>query len=292
MNRIFFLVIAFFLFKTVPAQLVEVRYDYSSLGDCIFSANNNAPFPLFLHIDFADLQNTTFDEPLPYVKMLDPGFNSLFTLQRDLNAGVPRFNYHIKTYRSNPVSIVNLDFPYLIPFKPGSKVHAKEVKEIDGFWGTKELKSWMAFGFLAHPGDQVFSARNGIVVEVAGQMKGGDPQFWYNTWNNAITVLQPDGTLICYKNVVSKQVKVAQKIYAGQLLGKIAPYENELKLLIYQNSLGSDDLRFIIPEFCVSENETEILNVEKEYTVFHPISIRGLEMTKKEKRKILGKSRK
>ena len=288
MKKFLILIISIFIFEGVNAQLVEVSYDYSADGDCIFSAHNNAPFPLFLNVDFADLENTSFTETLPYVKKLDPGFNNLFTLQRDLDAGAPRFNYQIKTYRTDPTTIVNLDFPYLIPFKPGTKVHAKEIKDIDGFWGTKELKSWLAFGFVAQPGDKVYAARQGVVVEIAAQIKGGEPQLWYNTWNNAITLLQPDGTLICYRNVSTKTIKLNQKIYAGQLLGEISPRANEIKILIYQNSLDSDELRFIIPEFCTSETETEIINVEKEYVVVHPKSIRALEMSKKERRKILG----
>ena len=59
-------------------------------------------------------------------------------------------------------------------------------------------------------------------------------------------------------------------------------------LLIYQNSLSSDKLRFIIPKFCVEEKKFEILNIAKEYHVVHPLSVRGLEMSKKEKRKVLG----
>ena len=288
MNKLFILIIFAFLVEGVSAQLVEVRADYNSIGDCIFSAINNAKTPMFLNMDFADLQNTTFYETLPYVKKLDPGFNSLFTLERYLDADVPKFNYQIKTFRSDPTSIINLDFPYLIPFEPGTKVHAKEVKSIAGFWGSGELKSWTATGFKVQPGDKIYASRNGTVVEIAGQTKGEEPLYWYNTWNNAITLLQPDGTLICYRNVVSNSLELNQEIYAGQFIGEIAPSANDLKILIYQNSLGTDDLRFIIPLFVVAENELEIVNVAKEYLVVHPNSVRGLEMSKKEKRKILG----
>jgi len=288
MNKLFILIISVFLFEGVNAQLVEVRADYDSMGDCVFGAVNNAKTPMFLNIDFADLQNTTFNETLPYVKKLDPGFNNLFTLERYLDADVPTFNYQVKTFRSDPSSIVDLDFPYLIPFEPGTKVRAKEVKSIAGFWGSEELKSWVAIGFHAKPGDKIYASRKGTVVEIAGQVKGEEPLYWYNTWNNSITLLQPDGTLICYRNVVGKSIKLNQTIYAGQPIGEIAPQANILKILIYQNSLGTDDLRFIIPQFAVGENESEIVNVAKEYTVIHPNSIRGLEMSKKEKRKILG----
>lgn len=291
MNKFIILIIFSFLFKGINAQLVEVRADYNDMGDCIFSAINNAKTPMFLNIDFADLQNTTFNETLPYVKELDPGFNNLFTLERYLDADVPRFNYQMKTFRSDPTSIVDLDFPYLIPFEPGTKVNPKEVKSITGFWGSEKLKSWVATGFHAKSGDKVYSSRNGTVVEIAGQLKIGESITWYNTWNNSITVLQPDGTLICYRNLISKSLEVNQKIYAGQLIGEIAPSANDLIMLIYQNSLGSNDLRFIIPQFIVDENKSEIVNIAKEYIVVHPYSVRGLEMSKKEKRKILGKKK-
>ncbi len=288
MNKLFSLIFFTLLFGNLNAQLVEVRAEYNGVGDCVFSAHNNSKTPIFLNIDFADLENTTFNETLPYIKKLDPGFNSLFTLQRDLDADVPRFNYQMKSYRSNPSTIVNLDFPYLIPFQPGTKVRAKEVENIDGFWGTQKLKSWVAIGFNANPGDKVYASRQGIIVEIAGEVKQGESMYWYHTWNKSITLLQTDGTLMCYRNVLAKNLELNQKVYAGELLGEVVAGAKDLILLIYQNSLSSDELRFIIPQFYVNENEVEIVNQAKEYLVEHPNSIRGLEMSKKEKKKILG----
>ena len=291
MKKLILFFILFLFICNINAQLVEVRADYDGEGNCIFSAHNNAETPLFLNIDFADLQNTTFNETLPYVKELESGYNSLFTLERYPGSNVPRFNYQIKTFRSNPNTIVNLDFPYLLPFAPGTKVKPKAVENISGFRGDKEPNSWIVTGFHAKPGEKIYTIRQGTVVEIAAQIKGGDPLHWYNTWNNAITLLQPDGTLICYHNVVSKSIKINQKIYAGELLGEVAPYANGIEILIYQNSLSSSDLRFIIPQFLVEENKTEIVNIAKEYIVVHPDSVRGLEMTKREKKKILGRKK-
>lgn len=291
MNKLLALIISVFLIEGLSAQLVDVRVDYNSIGDCIFSAHNNAKTPMFLNVDFADLENTTFNETLPYVKKLEPGFNSLFTLERYLDAGIPRFNYQIKSYRSDPTSIVDLNFQYLIPFEPGKKITPTEIKSIKGFWGDKEPKSWIATGFNTEAGEKVYAGRQGIVVEIAGKVKEGEPSNWYNAWNNSITLLQADGTLICYRNVVDKNGKLQlnQKIHAGEVLGEIAPFASDLILLIYQNELGSDDLRFLIPQFSVSEKNAEIVNSAKEYVVVHPESVRALEMSKKEKRKIMGK---
>ena len=298
-NRFHITTILLLLSLLAEAQLVEVQVDYNSNRDCIFGAYNNAAVPMFVHINFADLQFTAFSETLPYIKKLDPGFNSLFTLYSE-NGQTPRFQYDIKSYHSDPTADVNLNFPYLITFEPGLKVSTKNIKSIAGFRGEDEPKSWVATGFNAKTGNKVYAARQGIIVEIAGKEKAGEPIFWYNAWNYSVTLLQTDGTLICYRNVFDKENKLElnQKIHAGELLGEIAPGANELILLIYHNMLSgsvsinhtgknSTDLHYIIPQFVVNDTDIEILNSAKEYIVIHPNLIRGLEMSKREKKKIL-----
>jgi hypothetical protein len=289
MNKLFLAITFLFLLCKSYAQLVEVQANYNGVGDVDFVAYNNTPAPLFLNVDFADLENTTFNEPLPYIKLLEPGFNTLFTLQRYPDAGVPRFNYQIKSFKSDPMALADLDFPYLIPFSPGKEVSVFDVKSLDGFWGSEEPDSWNATGFHATPGEPVFASRTGIIVEVVGAQRTGESQTWYHTWNNSITVLQPDGTLICYHNVLdnTKKLKVNEKIFAGQQLGVLAPGSTEIIVLIFQHSLNSTDLRFVIPEFVIGENKTGILLSSQKYTVAHPVEIRGLEMSNREKRRNL-----
>lgn len=289
MKIIFYILSFTFLLFKANAQPVEVQANYNSIGDVEFVAYNNTPAPLFLNVNFADLQNTSFDEPLPYIKRLEPGFNTLFTLQRDLDADVPRFNYDIKFFRSDPMAEINLDFPYLIPMEPGETATVFNVKNIEGFWGSEEPDSWVATGFKVKPGQPVYASRTGTVVEIAGNSRTSKPENWYHTWTNSVTVLQPDGTLICYRNVIDKdkKLKVNEKIYAGGQIGVVPQNASELILLLFQNSLNSADLRFIIPQFVVGENKTELLISSKEYKVVHPNEIRGLEMTRREKRKNL-----
>ncbi|HKJ78627.1 MAG TPA: hypothetical protein VKA10_03785 [Prolixibacteraceae bacterium] len=285
MQRAVLLFLGIFLFNEMHAQLVEVRADYTSIGDVQFSAHNNTSAPLYLQVNFSDLENTTFDEPLPYIKLLEPGFNNLFMLQRRLDAEVPRFNYDIKTYRSNPMAIVDLDYPYLIPFEEGITTEIFDVQSIAGFWGNSEPKSWNVTGFAVNKGDKIFASRTGTVVEVAGQNRDGDPAKWYHTWTNSLTVLQPDGTLIVYRNVEvkNKEIEVGERIVAGQYIGN-ATKQGELILLIFQHSLSDGDPRFIIPQFVTSEEKKELLVPSREYSVVHPGEIVTREMTKKEQR--------
>ena len=272
------------------AQYVEVQANYNSVGDCIFDAYNNTKVPMYLHINFSDLENTTFNEPLPFVKKVEPGFNSLFTLQHDHDYEILRFNYDIETFRSNPTADVDLDFPYLIPLKEGESISVFDVKSIDGFLGNDTPDSWFATGFMAGQGDAVFASRNGIVAELIGESRTEDSSLWYHAYTNSITLLQPDGTLICYHGVQynSEQLVVGQKVYAGQKIGEIANKNGELVVLIFNDSLFNKNLSFVIPQFVVDKNgNAKILTVVKPYIVSHPNAIRGQEMTNREKRKLL-----
>jgi hypothetical protein len=288
LKKFVYIIFCFLTFEN-SAQFVEVQYDYNNVGDCIFGASNNAKTPVYLNLYFTSLENTRFVEDLPYVKKLEPGFTSLFTLMRESDAGAPYFIFEIKTFKSNPVANVNLDFPYLVPFTPGTIVKPVDIKNVNGFWGTVEPKSWQATGFEAKAGDKVFAARQGQIVEIIGDIRGGDPKTWHNTWTNAITLLQPDGTLITYKNVIDKEKKlqINQIIHAGEVLGEVALNSTEIVLMIYHNTMNSSDLQFIIPQFVTAPGKTEILNSALDIEVVHPNEVRGLEMTKKEQRNLL-----
>ena len=285
------LLFASFIFTVfvAKAQLVDVEYNYNNVGDCILGAHNQSKTPLYMNLWFTTLENTSFSEPLPYIKKLDPGFNSLFTLPRESDEGAPYFIFQVKTFRSDPVPVINLDFPYLIPFEPGTAVKPVDVKNIDGFWGADATKSWKATGFEATPGMPVFAARQGQIVEITGARRTGDAQTWYNTWTNAITLLQPDGTLIIYKNVIDPHgnLTLNQKIHAGELLGEVAPGANEVVVVVCHYSLYAEGLQFIIPQFLTAPGKIEIVNSAQTIQVLHPNEVRGLEMTKKEQRQLL-----
>ena len=289
MYKMIFFILFVSLFSELKAQLVEVVNNYTTGGDVVFGATNFSKTPVFLEVEFTELQNTVDDRRRIYLNRLAPGYNNIFTLTRANGARSPYFYYKFRTYRSDPAANVNLDFPYLVPLKPGTTATVFDVKNIDGFWGDKELKSWAATGFNAQPGEAIYAARRGEIVEIAGETREGNPEFWYNTWTNIITVLQPDGTLISYKNVIDRnhKLKLNQKIFAGQVLGEVASGSEGIIVLIYHNTIKSDDLMFVIPQFVTGPGKIEMLNSIMNIKVVHPKEIRGLEMTKREQRKIL-----
>jgi hypothetical protein len=291
MIRSFHVLVFLMIFAGAKAQLIDVQYNYNNIGDCIFGASNNTKMPLFLYLYFESLENTYFTEPMPYVKKLEPGYTGLFTLQREVDRDAPNFIFKTKTYRSNPLATVNLDFPYLVPFEPGTKVKSFDVKNIDGFWGNKTPESWRATGFFAQPGHKVYTARQGVIVEVAGEPRNTKPELWVHAWTNAVTLLQPDGTLITYKNVIDREGKleINKTIQAGEILGEVAENAGEIILLIYHHTLDSTEPEFIIPVFATSPGKTEIINPTLNIEVVHPLDIVSLEMSKRGQKKLLKK---
>jgi len=283
-----FLLLVFF-YSGLNAQLAEVVNNTTSGGDVIFGATNFTKTPVFLKIEFTELQNTTDDEIRIYYRKLSSGYNNIFNLTRHVGAGSPYFYYNVEAYRSDPVAKVDLDFPYLVPFTPGKTVSVFDVKDINGFWGNEKLKSWAATGFKAQPGDKIYASRTGEVVEIVEQTRTEESEFWYNTWTNIVTLLQPDGTLISYKNVIdpNHELKLNQKILAGQVLGEVAPGADGIIVLIYHNSGVNDDLLFVIPQFFIESGKVEMVNSLMSIKVVHPNEVRGLEMTKREQRKYL-----
>ena len=289
MHRLIVLIIIIFFCSNLEAQLVEVENNIISGGDVVFGATNFSKTPVFIKVEFTELQNTIDDDIRIYYRKLAPGYNNIFNLTRRVGAGVPYFYYKIKAYRSDPVAKVDLKFPYLIPLAPGKTAKIFDVKDIAGFWGDVIPKSWFATGFVAQPGDAVYAARTGEVVEIVENTRTDNPELWYNTWTNIITLLQPDGTLISYKNVIDreKKLKLNQKIFAGQILGEVVPGTNEIVVVIYHNSGINDELLFVVPQFVTAPDKVEMINSSMRIDVVHPIEIRGLEMSKKEQRKIL-----
>jgi hypothetical protein len=291
MRKIFLLGLFMICFAVSQSQQVQVEYNFNNVGDCTFGAHNNLSTPVYLQMWFTSLENSTFREDLPYIKKLEPGYNSLFTLARESEEEGIRFIYDIKVYRSFPGPKVDLGFPYLVPFVPGSEVKPVEIKNIDGFWGQEVPKAWRATGFYAKPGTPVFASRQGQVMEIAGDKRTSNSQTWYNTWNNAVTLLQPDGTLITYKNVVVKnnEITLNQKVQPGEMIGEVAQGEEEIVLVVYHYLLNSTELQFIIPSFLTAPGKTEIVNPAQTIKVIHPDEVRGLEMTRKEQRQYFKK---
>lgn len=272
------------IIKTGP---VDVRIEYA-YGNSIFSAHNNASYPVFLHVHFKEVSKLSFFEKQPYVKCLKAGFNELFVLEKSREHGLPKYDYTIRYYPSNPFAIVDLDFPYLLPFEAGTVAIPKKVLSLEGFITEYSLYGWSANGFNAQPKQIITACRTGTVIEIINE-NIKDSILMSNVVKSRITLLHTDGTLASYIGVVSNdEIELSERITAGNSVGQMESDNNELIVLFYKNRPFSDELEFIFPKFQLSEGVVKPMVYEKKYTVVHPVSTLGLELTKREKKKILG----
>lgn len=261
------------------AQQVEVRADYDPDGNCLFSAYNNTPAPIFLKLNFADLQNTYFSGPLPFIQKLEPGYNDLFTLPRELSGDVPRFNYEISVVHSTPTPTIDLDFPYLLPFTPGSKVSTCELRDTLLLPDFEQRTEITGTNFVTQPNTPVLACRKGIIIAIQPYSRQKSKLAY------ALTMLQPDGTLIAYYpvSIAPTQAKTGKTIYPGQTIGTTT--SANLKIVIYYKSLATQQIAFVVPQFVIKEKHTEILHSGQVYTIIHPPHVLHLEMSKKEQRR-------
>ena len=267
---------------------VEIRTAYmTEENSTIFSAYNKTKAPVYIYLSFDEVSRLSFHEEQPFVRRLDKGLNDLFTLEQSRENGIPRFPYSVKIYKSNPLADVDLEFPYLIPLQPGKNVQVVDITSLNTLGTNKKHQAFLATGFKVSTGDAIFAARTGEVVEIAGRKRTNKSANWYNKWTNCVTVLQADGTLICYKNCKTKKLQLGQKIYAGQQIGEVVDGSEPLILVIYHDLLTEKFPRFIIPQFATSERKVEVLISSGTYTVIHPDDIKAMEMTRRERKKYI-----
>lgn len=267
---------------------VEFRTAYmTDENSTIFSAYNKTKAPVYIHIHFDEVSRLSFHEEQPFVRRLEKGLNDLFTLEQSRERGIPRFPYSVTVYKSNPLADVDLAFPYLIPLRPGKEARVVDITSLKAFGTAKEPENYMVTGFDISAGDAVFAARTGVVVEIVGKKRTTKPARWYNTWTNCVTILQPNGTLICYKNCDATKLKIGQKIFAGQPIGEVVNETEPLIIVIYHDVLTEKFPRFIIPQFAISAGKVEVLNSSGAYTVIHPDEVKAMEMTRRERKKYI-----
>lgn len=271
---------------------VQIRLSYNKARNAtFFSAYNEAEYPLFVHIHFKEVSKLSFFEKQPYIKKIPHGFTNLFVLEKSHERNLPRFPFEFKVYPSNPLAVVDLNFPYLLPFCEGEKAILQEVDTSNQVLSVLPNKEdGFYYGFRAFPGQEICACRKGVVVDIFSNIE-------VNPENNSmegysyITLLHEDGTLATYFNATSKNepLKLNQTIYPGNVFSHLNSISNQVIVAVYYNRLFSNDFIFISPKFQLPETDANLLEINKKYTVTHPKEIRLLEMNKKEKKKLAAK---
>ena len=200
-------------------------------------------------------------------------------------------SFSYKYYTSHPSPRTDVDFPYLIPLKDGTKTITIPVVHLNSILNRGTPSNWYCTSFKANQGDTVFASRAGVVVESNASQTVKD--VYFNDNENYISILQEDGTLARYSNFDINKVfpYTGERIFAAQPIGIVATNRSEngsyINMTVFHASTEDKEPVCILTKFCASGVKPEILLPNNNYTVHHYPEVITLGMSRKMKKKFL-----
>ena len=237
MNKISFV----FLFVLCTSQsaslyaqrLIQVNSSQDSKGNYVFSCVNNDYCTYVLYLDFPTLTNAKSDHALPYETEVKPGLNKLLTISPVDPSKDIRFTDKVSSRKGCLHPVVNPDFVYLLPIRPGQEAQAYRVvnnrKDGSAATGaapqaaTSMQDSGYAIRLRANIGDTIYAARRGVVTIVSVSNTENDAGAnTTDSWNH-VEIAQADCSFAEY-GVLKKDgafVKPGQIVEAGAPIGLV-----------------------------------------------------------------------
>lgn len=241
---VFFLVFAFWVTQPMAAQLdpgAQLDYFQDSEGRVVFTVAYSGLIPIYLWVEFPQLQNLTSSVPFPRGFVIPPDRESQVQLQDQLVPGIAesydlpeghfalfyldprpnqstRFQIQFRFTYGVPIDPATHDHVYLFPYAHGTKHRVTQ-----GFNGafTHFNENRYAIDFDLDTGDRIYAARDGLVIAVKEDSNRGGVGPGFATAGNFILVYHDDGTFGNYVHLVQNgsDVEVGDRIQAGQPIG-------------------------------------------------------------------------
>ncbi len=216
-NLIFLLFLLPFTAAFAQEGLGVNIYDKKTQKGSIILADNNEYCPVSIEITFK-LQNmvSSKKEKIFVIPAKTKGFEITEISQVDSSKKWSwSYNYSFN-YGNTLQKDYDKDFVYALPFKEGNSV-----KVVQGYGGKFSHQNENALDFGMQVGEEVYSAREGIVVELVSHHNKGCPAKDCAKFNNRILVYHPDGTFASYAHLKQNGVivKKGDTIKQNQLIG-------------------------------------------------------------------------
>lgn len=151
-------------------RLIEVSYQLDAQGIYNFYGINNGFCNYILEINFTSLENGRLNVDLPFRVMIPPGKSALFKLSKERPADAIVFKYTTQFIKGCIQAKPDTGFTYILPVATGKEVQAYVMDNGQATGqGTAEAKNGYLLRLKMNPGDTIFAARSGRVVEVEDQ---------------------------------------------------------------------------------------------------------------------------
>lgn len=200
----------------------------------------------------------------------------------------------------------NTTFTYLIPASEGTDVRVYSVKNVAERLGQKNAEDLSITGFAYKLSDTICAARAGVVYEASDENKESEKAGQvYRAGRNRVMIQQKDGTLAGYTITAPIQllVNAGDYVIPGQPIAIFntaseryhvffsVMYLDEKKILVNSTQQSAEEKRasaysHIPALFYTDDTKTTSLELNKHYTAMHPKEVVGIELSKKDKKKL------
>ena len=197
------------------------------------------------------------------------------------------------------------DFCYVLPYKVGKKVRVAEMGYAnEKFFGAEKQSDWNSYLVSTNQPDSVTAIRKGVVVEIFDKSADTNSEIVaFTTEKNYLIVEHEDGTLLRYSGFKQGSITVplGETVLPGSVLGINAQTQKDhysiSLLLYYLNSADFESLKgqslskpkslykILTPKFTFNGSTCDLIEMNKEYTVFNSEEIIKQELSKKELKK-------
>jgi len=170
MFRSFLLFISLFASLTLFAQHTVSKDVVVSVSKSVrdqetsltYNANNSTSGKMTVVLSIEGRSFERADGSIPAVKELLPGTNRIISLTNI--TAYPAYTY---MWVAGCVDVEHEDVTYLLPLAPGTTTWMDTLKSIsEVFLGKEKSRDFISFSFRASPGDQIYAARRGTIIEM------------------------------------------------------------------------------------------------------------------------------
>ena len=217
MRRVFIL---FFLLVKCSITISQIDINYfteNKFGGTILYVSNNEYCPVSIVLE-VNLNNMLFSEGSNRLFVVPARTDSMkigkFTQDKDGKRF--SFTYRTKYFRGNSMlSSFDSLYEYDLPFANGKTFEVGQ-----GYNGKKTHQNENALDFSMGLGNEIFAARDGVVIKVVDKNNYACTDESCKEYNNMVTIYHSDGTMADYAHIQQNgsRVKVGDKVKKGSLI--------------------------------------------------------------------------
>lgn len=274
----------------------KLSSEYRDDKSVVISADKEYPGIQTVVIQFSRLENCDNVSPTERVEVRQSG--PLLTLRPTNDRQYVRYSYSYQVYDHAVDPKVDREFLYRLPFSADRRAKAartaSDTRLLQGRDKKDEPIRMLGYRFELSPGDTIYAARKGRVIEVRlpenTEKRSG---LAYTRDQSKILVEHADGTVARYGSVEDIRVEAGEMVYPFTPLGLASSFDGKRYFLnfsvCYRSSENSTEehrfpLVYFTPRFATASGDTELVAGEG-YAPRVDNALLTREMNKRERKK-------